>query len=235
MGDLQLWMHLRDGRPPEWDKFCVGCDISMGLSKTPSAASIANQTTWEKVGLLATPRLSPERFAEEVVNLCKWLNDAYLIWELNGPGLQFGKRVIELGYLNVYYRTSEGTLSRKVSDSPGWMSSRDNRRLLFGDYCAGLSSGRFVNHDEHGLKECRHFVLNKTGEIVNSVQNNTGDRYGAGSNHADVATADALVYKALTEVAVRPAADEAKEKPSDQSFEGRRIARAAAKEQEGSW
>jgi hypothetical protein len=235
MNPLSLWMHLRDKRPPWGEKYAVGVDVAAGTGATNSVASVADQRTGEKVAEFATPHLSPEAFAEAVVELCRFFNDAYLIWEGNGPGAQFGKRVVELGYLNVYYRQNEESLSRKQSDTPGWTATDQNKRVVYGQYATALGTGRFVNRSKPALEECRLITFTQEGKIVNSRARAFADPSGARENHADRPTADALACKGLFELGPKPAPEKPKEEPDHTSLLGRRMMREEASTKAGEW
>lgn len=236
MTELSLWMHLHDGRPDPFDRFVVGADVGTGTGATNSVACGANVLTGEKVAELVTARLSPELFAERVVGLCKWLNNAYLIWELNGPGSQFAKATLDLGYLNVYFRQDEQSLSRKVTDKPGWSATAENKRKLFGAYARALGTGRYVNRSKPALEECRQVVYLPDGKVGNNRTTAILDPSGARENHADRPTADALCCKGLEEqggLKIEP--DKAPEPPPELSFEGRRKLREQARREADAW
>ena len=79
----------------------------------PLGASPSDCKTGEKVGEVATSTMRPDKIADLAVALCKLFagsseRGAFLIWEAPGPGRNFGDRVIELGYNNVYLRHAEG-------------------------------------------------------------------------------------------------------------------------------
>jgi hypothetical protein len=122
---------------------------------------------------------------------------------MQGPGTPFGKRVIELGFRNVYYRKNEQTISAKAQiDVPGWFPSGDNRRTLLEEYRAALSSRQFMNRSIEALEECLSFVFTARGTVEHdgdpeSFDTVTGkpDPSGAGVNHGDRVIADALAWK----------------------------------------
>ena len=158
--------------------------------------------TRDKVGEMATAHLSPDEFAEVAVQVCRTLNDAFLIWEMNGPGVAFGKRVVALGYENIYLRQDELGLRGKVQNNltPGWSSNAQNKLMVLQDYARALGSATFVNHSEEALKECRHYVYLPTGEVGNHRSQTSADPSGARQNHGDRVIADALCNKGMGEV-----------------------------------
>src|SRR5262249_9039399 len=133
-GALQLWTHLKPPyfRPEPGEQYVIGGDIGAGVGATPSVLTIVEKRTREKIGRFRTAALDPTKFAECAVILAKWFNNAFLIWESNGmTGQLFGKRVVELGYREIYYRRDERGLDHKIAKAiiPGWHNTPDNLDL----------------------------------------------------------------------------------------------------------
>jgi hypothetical protein len=107
--------------------YAIGADIAAGTGATNSCLSIVNSVKGEKVGEYANPHIQAHDLAPLAVALC-WLfkdsngDGAKMAWEMQGPGLAFGKRVIELNYRNIYYRTNEQKLAPRMDAqlTPGW-------------------------------------------------------------------------------------------------------------------
>jgi hypothetical protein len=232
--ELSLWLKLENDAPPRHEGYVVGVDVATGTGATNSVASVVDRRTGEKVAELVTCRQSPETFAGTAVELAKWFNNAYLIWELNGPGSQFGKRVTVLGYANVYYRQDEQYQARKMTDKPGWSASPQNKRVLMGEYAVALKESRFINRSREALQECRHVVYLPDGTVGNNLALAAADPSGARANHADRPTADALACKGVYDL--KPRVEE-KPKPSwfidPRTWEGRRkLAEIEAREKD---
>ncbi len=191
---LDLWIY-----EPGVDSFIVGSDISQGAGSTPSTLSIWSKLTREKVGELATPFLEPQLFAWVAVQVCEWFNKAFLIFEKNGPGDPFGKRVIALGYRNVYFQRDEQGLRGKigVSLSPGWAATPRNKLAALSEYAAQLATAGVINRSEKALKECRQYVHLGNGQVGNNLAQTSTDPSGARQNHGDRVVADMLAVKEL--------------------------------------
>lgn len=207
LGPLELWMHLKapDQTVPADEEFVIGCDVSQGTGATNSALSVVCKRTREKVCALATPNLDPTRFADLVCALAHYLNEAMVIWEMNGPGGAFGKRLVEtLGYRNVYWRQDEQGIRRKLADGgvPGWHASPVNKLLLFREYARALNDGHFLNRSYEALTEHRQYVYLPNGSVGNARARASVDPSGAGQNHGDRVTADALANKGLPSLEV---------------------------------
>jgi hypothetical protein len=200
-GEFLLWLHLQDGRPP-WGKYVIGSDLSEGTGATPSVLSIADIQTGEKVGEFATANMGTHEFADVAVAACKWFWNAHFCWEMNGPGVPFGKRVVDdLKWTNVYYRTNEQSVSKKQSDTPGWYSTRDNKEMVLTRYATALSAGKFKNRSVEAVRELQNYAYGTTGRPENTRVKAATDMSSAGESHGDRVIADALCCFRLMEFA----------------------------------
>lgn len=206
-GPLKLWLNLAPSGTPPTSRYAAGADISSGTGATNSCLSIVDAVTGHKVASYTTPFLRPEQFAPVCTALCRLFvagdrSTARFAWEMQGPGVVFGKEVIRLGYRNIYFRQSEQKLAAKaVADTPGWFPSPDNKRTLLEEYRAALATRRFVNHEHDALEECLEFIHTAKGTVEHQAQADTGDDpSGAKGNHGDRVVADALAWKMAREL-----------------------------------
>ena len=228
-GKLELWCMLdKDGNPPRDHRYVIGCDISAGTGASNSVASIWDAATKEKVGQYVNHKIRAEQFAAQVVALARWFKyeppmpsalagvapeagvGAFLIWESNGPGRGFGTRVMELGYGNIYLRQRDEAISKKVSDIPGWASTKQTKSALMSAYRDAIESGECVNRSKVALDETLEYLLGPDDTIYHSRSINKTDPSGAGSNHGDRVMGDALAWKGLDARRQRVEAEEPK-------------------------
>ncbi len=205
-GQFLLWMNLGpEGKPNVETSFVVGCDVATGTEDgggrgfSNSVLSVADAKTGEKVMEFATSGMVPDTFARLAVATCRWLNNAYLAWEANGPGGLFGKEVVRLRYANLYFRRNERRLGGTPSDVPGWHSTRETKRSMLGQYRAALGNGRFVNHSHAAVQELKQYVYTLSGGVDHSRAERSEDATGARENHGDRVIADALCSLILGE------------------------------------
>lgn len=199
-GNLRLWVTPDQSHNVPFGEYIIGCDISEGTGASFSCASIANVRTGEKVGEYWNPLLKPYQFAAFVVSLARRFvddrgNPAYLIWEANGPGREFGDHITKrLSYTRIWHRPKMGNGIR--SRFPGWVSTADEKIALFGAYRRALSERTFVNRSAPALREALKYVTNENGvpEYRGSV-----DMSRIGASHGDIVVADALASKIVEE------------------------------------
>jgi len=201
-GPLQLWIQLTtDERPPS-DDYAIGCDIATGSGgdlSTNSVASVVNQNTGEKVAEYATNTQAPYQFANTVIALRKWFasenGEAFVIWERNGPGYQFGKHFMDRSPHRVYYKEALDQYGAKVTKSPGWHSGKAEKKFLLGEYGKAIVKGYMINRCASALDEMLHYVYLPDGKVEHDRSKSTLDPTSSGENHGDRVIADALAWR----------------------------------------
>ena len=204
-GRLKLWFLLdKSGKPSIEHRSALGCDISSGTGASNSTGCGWDKVTCEKLCEYANPRIRPEEFALQMVALGKWLGNSQMIWEARGPGLNFGAKVVELNYGNIYLRKNDASITGKVSDIPGWAPGKDSKSVLLGNYRDILETAECVNCSREALEECLEYIYGPDGSPVHSKSVNKDDPSGAKDNHGDRVIGDALAWKLLTYISKNP-------------------------------
>lgn len=204
-GPFRLWMHLEGDSKPRRGEYCFGIDIATGSRNVSgqgasnSVIAVYDRATGEKVAEYAQAGLDPFKFAHVAIALAKWFADlsgspAFMVWEANGPGQQFGNEIWDRGFRHFYYRRAEGNVVRRTSEQPGFWSTGPTKRLLLGRYKQGLIERKVINHSYEAIDEARYYVYGASGEIHHSRANRSADPTGARDNHGDRVIADALGY-----------------------------------------
>ena len=202
-GPWKLWCHRNaEGRPLSTGQYVVGCDIAAGLGGSYSSNSVCfvvDRVTNEQVAEFATNTLRPEAFADLVISACRWFNNAYLIWEMNGPpGGAFGRQVLDRCYPNIYFRNAEGRSFKKKTKNPGWFSNDKNKLSVLSKMSSAVQSRQYVIRSDKLLEECRQYVY-KDGKVVHSRSIKTQDDSAKGQSHGDRVIAAAIAWHAVQE------------------------------------
>ena len=203
-GFLRLWTPLDErGKPPTNTRYVVGADVSAGTGASNSAASVLDCLSGQKVAELVTPNLSPEDFALHVVALCRWFvghdgEPAMLCWEANGPGRQFEKKVLQVGFRHIWFERPDRKLSPKITDKPGWFSTDPTKLIVLGAYREALGNGVFLNPSVEALEETLHYNYLPDGTVAHADSVTCPDPSGARENHGDRVIADAVAFMIRT-------------------------------------
>jgi hypothetical protein len=190
-GRVRLWF-LPDiyGCPPKNRNYVIGCDVAAGtggVMSSNSALCVIDRDIGRQVAEFASPDIMPADFAELAVAMCHWFvgrsGPAILIWEANGPpGGQVGKRSVQMGYNNIYFRyqNQSETYNEKEARKIGfWSNSKTKAPLL---------------NSAETVKEAK-FYMNLPGGKINHIAADTEeDPSGAGERHGDRVIAAALAW-----------------------------------------
>ena len=199
-GNLKLWCLLdKKGNPLVDNKTILGNDISAGTGASNSCASGWNALKHDKILEYVNPFIKPEQFAIQSIAIARWLGNAFIIWESNGVGRQFGSRIMELHYSNVYLRRNDESIKGKVSDIPGWASTKETKLVLMGQYRSALEKGECINYSKLAVEETLEYVFSPDGGVVHARAASKSDPSGAKTNHGDRVMADALANKGMSE------------------------------------
>lgn len=214
-GFFKWWGQLDKGRPLQYHNYVVGCDISMGAGASNSVAKVYDVNTNEMLGSYVNSRVSPDDFANTVLGLCQWVGGAsrrpFLIWEANGPGGVFGKRVIGQHYYPIYRTRNERARDRSLKGhSVGWYSSRPLKYDLLCSLRCALAEGvkaspvdRFLKiYDEDTILEYENYVFLENGDIGSSYT--LEEEGGARGIHGDRVIPDGLYILALQDQRAAP-------------------------------
>lgn len=212
-GRLKLWTNLDSyGTIDREISFGIAGDISAGTGASNSVLSIGNLKTGEKLGQYTCNKTSPEKFAKIAVAIAKLFNNAFMIWEMNGPGHIFANKIIDdYNYSNIYYRQNDTAITKKVSDLPGWWNVGDAKIVLLGIYRNAIAAEKFINHYENAVLETLQYVYTVSGVEHTSVTNKNNDNESK-KYHGDMVIADALLQKLFEQYAEK-AEEEEKEIP----------------------
>jgi hypothetical protein len=212
---LLWWGKLIKGRPDQNHNYVVACDISLGSGASNSVAGIYDVNTCEKIGMWVCPNTPPEEFADQTVAICTWVGGMsrvpFLIWESNGPGNSFEKRIVKQGYNFVYLRKDERARRKKRQNQRGWHSSKNTKYDLLLELRIALAEGiknnkskhkKLIIYDDAGtgrgtIGEYEDYIYSETGDPILSSQ--IDESSGARSAHGDRVIPDGLFVLAISD------------------------------------
>jgi len=231
-GRLRIWVPLGADQVAMGGDFVVGCDVAAGHGgrfSSRSAVSVVNSRTGQKVAEFTARDMEPDDFADYAILLCQFFRTgetpAFLIWEANGPGGQFSKQVQRRRFTFIYRRSqhSKGRHAGFKGTDAAWVSNKDTKRRLLGDYGRALRAGEFKNPSNEAVEELSQYVHMPNGDIIHSRAAASKDPTEHGENHGDLVIADALAWLGACERG-RWAVKEADEKVPERSPAGRQMA-----------
>ena len=198
-GRLSLWVIVDAyGRLPK-GRFTLGADVSTGTGATPSCLSILNAHTGEKVGGFAAADYSPDEFAYFSIAVAHLFTSqrgepGTIAWENAGPGVRYGKCLLDAGFRNIYWHSDASKLNPKPTRSPGFNPHPKAKRLILEAYRSALYDRQMVNPDALALEECLDYEYTPEGKVEHGGARRSQDPSGGRENHGDRVMADALAW-----------------------------------------
>lgn len=194
-GRLRVWCRLDNGWPSLEGRNALGADVAAGTGASNTCIAGGNARTGEKVVEFVGHDILPHEAGNYAVALAMWLNKAYLAWEANGPGREFGAMVQRARYSNVYVKRGSVVTGKEV---PGFfVNNKDAVTLLYSEYRRALMERRFLNRSADALRECEQIIRHQSGKIAHAKSLGRPDPSGARENHGDRPTADALLWMGM--------------------------------------
>ena len=221
-------------RPPQDHRYVFGCDISHGSGNSASVLSVIDDNIGRIVAVFSSTRVSPESFAEIAVFAGMWFGGTtgvpLLCWENNGPGGIFGRKVMKMGYPNVWWQKKEGSRMEQQIPKWGWNGNRVKKEKVLGLYRESLANETLINPCIESLDEALKYLYDESGALIPGELR--GKSEGARGLHGDRVIADAIACMAREDL---PATREKMSRPPAGSFEYRRLQSAANERKKDPW
>lgn len=100
--------------------YAIGADVAQGLKKGDWSVAVVvdrhDGTKVEEVALLRLKTTAPA-FGDMLTLLGEWYNEAFLVPEVNGPGLSTCHRIVDNRYARIYHRESLDLVQARGSRS----------------------------------------------------------------------------------------------------------------------
>jgi hypothetical protein len=199
-GAWKFWVPLVEGRPDQNKTYIFGIDISKGQGASNSIVSALCVEDREKIAEFSDANTPPYELARIVAAAGVWFGGKkklpLCIWEMNGPGWDFGRVFVKtMKYPIYYYDKATGTIVEKETKKYGWHSSREKKEQLLGILKAGYGRGTYINHCELALDEALTYVYYDDGGI--GPAEFVKESESAKMCHGDRVIADALTLLAV--------------------------------------
>lgn len=190
----RFYVPLIAGRPNQLTRYVFGVDISNGSGASNSVVTVLDHDTNMIVAKFWDSYTSPEDLARIVAMAGLWFGGIkfpYVIFEKNGPGITFGRKLLALQYPSIYYQKVDTIKVETKTARWGWQSSQARKEALLGEYRDALKTAALINPCKEALDEALDYVYDSTGRIE---PGSVGSEEGGGQAlHGDHVIADALV------------------------------------------
>ena len=168
-GPWRLWCHLINNRPDQSKTYIFGVDASKGQGASNSIVSVMCVETHEKVAEFADANTPPYDLARIACAAAVWFGGAkpvFQIWEIQGPGWDYGKQVVKVYQYPAFFMDSAvGMITSKKRKRYGWHSSREKKQEALTELRRAYAHGGFINHSGEALDEALSYVYYDGGGI----------------------------------------------------------------------
>jgi hypothetical protein len=216
----KFWLPLVNARPPQDLTYVFGIDVSNGAGGSNSVISVVANEAGMKVAEFASAHYSPEDLAEQAVFAALWFGGtrpAFMVWENNGPGGIFGRKVVKLGWNHFYFQRQDGVRREGKTPRWGWHSNQARKEILLARYREALFKDQIINPCEQSLDEVLDYIYDENGLLMPGKFKQ--DTNGARALHGDRVIADALTVLGRDEL---PDAKKLESRPPAGSFAARK-------------
>lgn len=150
-GYLSIWE-----MPQVKEAYVIGADPSQGEGGDWAVAYVRKRSTGEYVARIRG-QLYPEEFAETLINIGRFYNQAYINFEANNHGWVVKDRLVQKNYPSIYHRRELETETGKWKNELGFITTRDTKERIVNNFVARLREGKVHPMDADLLREATVF------------------------------------------------------------------------------
>lgn len=157
-GELTLY---RDVDPGEM--YTIGADVAMGIRGGDYSVAQILDSKKRHVGSFRA-HVHPDYFADVLLRLGEFFNDAYVICESNSHGLLTCTRLYkDYGYSNFHTEIVVDKISDKETVKLGFATTAKSKPLVINELRAALRMDELEIHDKVTLREMLTYIETETG------------------------------------------------------------------------
>jgi hypothetical protein len=169
-------------QPEKGKTYVLGGDTAEGLAHGDFSIGYVIDKESDDCVALYRAKVPPDEYADEMIKLGKYYNNALMAIENNKDGLWVNSVIEKKGYQNLYYRKAFDDITQNMTKYYGWKTTSSTRPYML----AELKS--VINKKQTGFPE----ELLK--EMLTFVRNTRGKAEAMAGQHDDVIMAAAIAY-----------------------------------------
>ena len=170
-GPLYVYEEPQQGR-----NYVIGGDVAEGLLDGDYSTSVVLGFD-KNVKAMYQGRIEPDEYSKMIQALGKWYNTALLAVEFNKDGNWVNTDLHTIGYPNLYIRTAVDDITKQVTKSYGWLTTKKTREMALGESKKHFNSTQLIN--------CRPLLE----EIMTFIRDKRGKPSAAPKKHDDIVMA----------------------------------------------
>ena len=151
-------------KPSRKQPYIVGGDPTRTVLGDPACAQVLNRVTFEQIATWHG-RIDPVEFAEELVKLAIYFNEALIAPESTGPGQSTIGALLNIGYPHVWQRRQADRTPGQIQSNWGWDTSRKTKFWAIGGLLHMIVDNDILLHDSGTKEELVTYVTYPGGEM----------------------------------------------------------------------
>lgn len=146
-GNVEIYEHPKQGKI-----YAFGCDVAEGLSDGDRSTIFVINRDFEQVARFCG-KLDTDLFAEEIVKMGVYYNNALIAVELNNMGSAVLSKIKSLNYTNLYHQSEFELPYDKQRVRLGWLTTVKSKALMLSEFIAAFRDRSIIIRDKELLQE----------------------------------------------------------------------------------
>lgn len=180
---LQVWK-----LPEKGHHYTAGCDVAQGLVKGDWSATVVYDVTTHEVVALYRAKIPQEAYANEIIKLCTFYNNAWVVVEIN-KGSEIVINDVKVSYNYIYCRPVRAKITDLPTLVPGFLTTENSKSRVI------TQLRRKFAALEKPMRVYSSIILD---ELTVFEQNDRGSLGAQSGKHDDTVIALALAFEGTT-------------------------------------
>jgi len=157
---------------PTFDQsFVIAADVSLGVGKDHSAAVVMNAEK-EICATYRNNMIDPSKFGDLLFYLGRYYNNALMAVESNSMGIATLNRLVQMGYVNMYYQTKMANVSKDEGMRMGWRTTTSSKPAIIGFLKSAIEQEEIWIPSRTIIGELMNYVADDNGRTNAIVGHN---------------------------------------------------------------
>ncbi|MDD6769682.1 hypothetical protein [Inconstantimicrobium porci] len=158
-GVYEIWK-----KPEEGNYYCIGADVAEGTIDGDYSVAYVGDTQYDICCRYRT-HIDPDLYADELVKLAKYYNEAYLAVENNNHGHAVIRKIQALEYYNLFFTKSYDKINDTVQQKVGWTTTAKTKPMMIDKMKEFIRNMWLGIKDKVLLKECITYIICDDGSF----------------------------------------------------------------------
>lgn len=165
----------KPSRDREYGQYAIGGDPAHAGGNDYACIQVINRRTFEQVAVWRG-KIDPVTFADELVKVGRFYNDALIAPEVTGPGYATVGRLLSLDYPHLWRQRYADRTPGKMQEMWGWSTNTTRKQWAIGDLNKLVVDNSLTIHERGTFEEMRAYVNLPAGGFGPASEDGYDDR-----------------------------------------------------------